>query len=135
MSFTISVAHNDARLAASLAFADLGPGPSRVQFFSTEQPAFGGAPGAAPLVEVVLAKPCGAIVDHALVFAQAAAGGDMILVQGVALWARWVNGADAIVADGDVSDETGPGVFKIAGTTGTMLYAGGRCIIGLTAIV
>lgn len=131
----ISVDHNDARLAATAQFADSGPLASKIFFYSTVRGALGAAPGAPQLVAITLKKPCGTIIDHALVLQQAAAGGDLITLQGSAVWARWVNGAGAIVGEGSVSDAAGPGVFKVSGTSGTLLYAGARAILGVTEIV
>ena len=51
----ISLDHNDFRLAGSIACADAGPANSRLQFFSTVWDGLGADPGAAPLVEMVLA--------------------------------------------------------------------------------
>lgn len=130
----ISVEHNDARLAATIAFADTGPLASRIFFYSTARGALGADPGAPPLVAMVLKKPCGTIVNHAIVLEQALAVGDLITVQGSALWARWVNGAGVVVGEGAASDAAGTGVFKISGTTGTLLYAGARAILGVTEV-
>jgi len=135
MTIAISIAHNNARLTGTRDFADLGPDPSRIQFFATAQPALGGAAGAAPLVEVILEKPCGEIVGNVLVLSQAAPGGDLILNEGEALWGRWLNGNGDLVGDGDASDESGTGFFKVSGTDGTLLYAGARAILGETALV
>ena len=131
----ISAAHNDARLMGTIVFADLGPLPSKIYYFSTVRGVLGADPGAAPLVTMVLKKPCGTVIDHVLVLQQAAAGGDLITAQGSAVWARWVNGAGVIIGEGDVSDEAGDGLFKVSGTTGTLLYAGARALLGLTEIV
>lgn len=134
MTFAISVAHNNARLAGTVAYADTGLDPSRIQFYDTAQPAFGAAPGGTPLAEAVLAKPCGAVVANALVLDQADPAGDLITATGVAVWARWVNGNGDVVADGAVTDAAGAGPFKVAGTSGTTLYAGARIIIGVTTL-
>ena len=135
MTFAISQEHNDARLAGTIAFADEGPDPSRIQYFGTAQPSLGASPGAAPLVEMVLAKPCGAVIDHVLVLEQADSSGDQIPSPGgAALWGRWLNGNGELVGDGDCSDDSGTGFFKIAGTAGTTLYAGARVILGNTEL-
>jgi hypothetical protein len=130
----ISVDHNNARLVATAQFADSGPLASKIFLYSTVRGALGSDPGAPALVTITLNKPCGTIISNALVLQQAAAGGDLIAVQGSALWARWVNGSGAIVGEGDVSDAAGTGVFKVSGTTGTLLYAGARAILGVTEI-
>lgn len=126
--------HNDYRLLGTLAYAELGTGPSKIQLFATAMPASGGSAGATPLVEMVLTDPPGTLVSNTLVLTQADLSGDLILVQGSALWGRWVNGAGAIVMDGDCTDESGDGFFKLSGTSGTLLYAGARAILGATAL-
>ena len=133
-ALAISIEHNNARLAGTLAFADAGPLASRILFYSTVRGAFGAAVSAAPMVTVVLTKPCGTVANNALRLTQAAPGGDLITVQGSALWARWINGAGDIVGEGDASDAAGDGVFKVSGTTGTLLYAGARALLGITEI-
>lgn len=131
----VSAEHHDYVLGARLAHADLGPVPSRIEFYSTLWIKVVGAdPGAAPLVVCVLARPAGAVVAHAIVLQQGEVGGDMIAATGDALWARWLTGDGEIVAEGDVSDEAGTGKFKVAGTTGTTLYAGGRFFLAMSAL-
>lgn len=130
----ISADHNDARLTGTIAFADSGPLASKILFYSTVRGLLGAAPGAPPLVAITLKKPCGTLINRALVLQQADAGGDLITAQGSAVWARWVNGAGVIVGEGDVSDATGTGAFKVSGTTGTLLYAGARAILGVTEV-
>ena len=51
------------QLQATMAWADTGAGSSRLQIFTSAQPAPGDAAGAAPQVEFVLAKPCVVITD------------------------------------------------------------------------
>lgn len=126
--------HNDYRLLGTLAYADLGATPSKIQLFATAMPGAGGAAGAAPLVEMVLSDPCGVIVSNTLVLTQADVTGDLITVQGSALWGRWLSGNGSIVMDGDCTDEAGTGFFKLSGTSGTLLYAGARAILGVTAL-
>lgn len=131
--FGISIEHNDARLAATLAFAKLGSGPFEILVYST---AFsdGEDPGVAPLVHIVLTSSVGEIVDHKLELHQAATSGDLIASSGEATWARWLNGAGALVAYGAVTDAAGDGPFKLSGSTGTNMYAGGNAVLGLTEI-
>lgn len=134
MSVEISPAHNEARLAATLAFANTGAGNSTIEFYATAQPNFGDSPGASPVVIAILAKPCGTLTAGALTLTQADPAGDLVTGTGAVLWARWKNGAGVIVLDSDVSDNTGTGFFKIAGTVGTTLYAGGSLLLGTFAI-
>ena len=125
MTLAISTEHNNHLLAATIEFADTGAANSRIRLYDAANTL---------LVTMTLAKPCGAVVDDALVLEQAALGGDMITTSGAAATGVWVNGDDDVVATGTVSDEAGDGDFKVAGTTGTMLYAGGRAILGVTAL-
>jgi len=130
MTFAISAAHNESRLAGTRNFADTGVQNSRIMLYATSQPALGADPGGAPLVTLLLAKPCGTVTGNALTLVQADLGGDLIMDTGSVVWARWVNGDDALVADGTVSDSAGTGDIKLAGTTGTLLYAGARALLG-----
>src|SRR5574343_80518 len=125
MTLSISASHNSARLEATRAFADTGAANSRIDIYSGPQPAAGAAATGTLLVSVVLAKPCGTVAGGVLTLTQQDAGGDLIAQTGDAAWARWVNGADVWVGDGTVSDAAGAGDFKLAGTAGTTLYAGG----------
>lgn len=134
MIIHLPVLHNNYRLLGTLAYADLGTLPSKIQLFATTMPVAGGAAGGSPLVEIVLADPSGSIVNNTLVLAQADPTGELILVQGSALWGRWINGEGNIVLDGDCTDEAGTGFFKVAGTSGTLLYAGARALLGVTAL-
>jgi len=131
----LSTAHNNARLQGTITFADTGLLNSRIMLYASTQPAPGAAPGDTPLVEILLTKPCGSIVANALVLTQALPGGDLIAASGAAVWARWVNGNDDIVADGTLTDSAGAGDFKLAGSTGTLIYAGGRAILGTSTLV
>ena len=128
MTLEISLEHQTARTAASLAFASNGTGGGKVSFYASSD--YTGT----PLVEVLLADPPGEIVDGLIVLAQAEPTGDLIAVSGSAASAVWSNAAGEMVARGLVTDETGVGPFKVQGTTGTALYAGGRMVLGVTAL-
>ena len=134
MTLAISAAHNAARLQGTMAFADSGAQSSRIRLYASARPAIGGDPLAIPLVEIVLAKPCGEINAGVLTLVQAEAGGDLIAQTGTALWARWVNGDEILIADGRVSDAAGDGDFKVSGTAGTLLYAGARALLGISTL-
>lgn len=123
--FVISASHNQARQQATISFADAGANPSRIEFYN-----------AADLLLAVatLAKPCGVITGGYIRLAQAAPAGDMIAIDGIAVRAQWISGANQLVASGPATDEAGEGPFIIQGTSGTQLYAGGRLIIGVTEI-
>lgn len=137
MSFDPSTTHNTARLdGGTLALANSGPANSRIYFFATPKPELGGDPGGTALVQVTLSKPCGVITGGVLALTQADPTGDMITASGAALWARWVNGDGVLMGDGTVSDSApdSTGFFKLAGTSGTMLYAGARLLLGTIAL-
>ena len=125
MTLAISVEHNNARLAATVAFADTGSANSRIRLYDAADTV---------LVTMTLTKACGAIVDDKLVLQQLDPSGDLISVSGEAVTGVWISGTGAVVAEGTVSDEAGSGDFKVAGTTGTMLYAGARAILGVTEL-
>ena len=125
MTFAISVEHNNALLAATVAFADTGSANSRIRLYDASD---------VVLVTMTLTKACGTVVDDKLVLQQLDPAGDLISVSGSAVTGVWISGTGAIVAEGTVSDEAGSGDFKVAGTTGTMLYAGARAILGVTEL-
>ncbi len=134
MTMEISAAHNTARLQATLTFANTGTANPTIEFYATTRPAFADASGGAPLVVVTLAKPCGSVAGGVLSLIQADPAGDLVTVTGSPLWARWLNGDGVIVAEGNVSDDAGAGDFRIAGTSGVSLYAGGSLLLGTTAL-
>lgn len=117
-------------LAATLALLNAGSTGSVISFFSTARPTLGDTPGAASLVDVVLAKPAGTITDGVLTLTLP--GDTLILVSGVALWARVTSGMGSaqLVFDSDVSNNAGTANIKLANT---QLYAGG--ILRVTSIV
>lgn len=137
MTWSSSLEHRVARAQASLDLARTGTGDSIIQLFATPQPALGGAPGDDPLVEMVLDLAASAVNPSTglIALVQADAGGDLILIEGDAVWGRWwARNGTTLMGDGNVSDEAGAGFFKVAGTAGTHLYAGARAILGATLI-
>lgn len=130
-----------AQLQAAITTADAGPGPSKVQLFTTTRHATAdGAMGDAPQAEVLLAVPCATIVGGALVLQVADAGGTLVQTTGLPRWGLWVNGAGAIVAEGSVTDEANGGDFWVAGgatppgETSPLLQAGGLVLLGTTSL-
>ena len=125
-TFEISAAHALGRLQATLAFADSGPEASRIALYdATEQ----------LLVTLTLTKPCGQIAEGGyLLLTQANGNGDMILASGQATTGVWSTSDGKLIGRGQVSDEAGQGHFKLLGSTGTQLYAGGKAILGETQI-
>lgn len=126
MTITISIAHNNARLAGTIAHADAGTPASRIRLYDASD---------VLLATMVLSKPCGAIVANKLVLEQADPSGDMVVAQGAAVKGVWISGAGDPMLEGSVTDEAGDGDFKVSGTTGTMLYAGARAILGTTELL
>lgn len=124
--FEISAAHALARLQATAAFADSGPEASRISLYDAADQL---------LVTLTLTKPCGTIgADSALLLTQAAAGGELIMLSGQAVKAVWSTSDGQLIGQGLVTDEAGQGHFKLLGSTGTQLYAGGKAILGETRI-
>jgi hypothetical protein len=83
-----------------------------------------------PLTTLVFARPAASLVSHELVFAQADLTGDFITMQGSADNFELYNGANVLCGSGSISDMAGDGPLKVSGTTGTLLYAGARAILG-----
>lgn len=122
----ISAAHALARLQATRAFADSGTGPATIQLFDASEQL---------LVTLTLTKPCGQITEGGtLLLTQANGGGDMILASGQAATGVWSTSDGKLIGCGQVTDEAGAGHFKLLGSTGTQLYAGGKAILGETRI-
>ena len=126
-----------AQLQAAITTADAGPGPSKVQLFTTTRHATAdGAMGDAPQAEVVLAVPCATIVGGALVLHVADEGGTLVQTTGLPRWGQWVNGAGALVAEGSVTDDANGGDFQVTGGTtapgddAPLLLAGGLVLLG-----
>lgn len=121
MTVAITVEHNEARLAGTLAFLDEGPQPARLRVYGGVRPASpADVPSSAMLVEIALTKPAGTILAGLLTLTQQEDG--LITATGVATWARLVNGNDVTALDLDCSGTDGDGDVKLATTT---LYLGG----------
>lgn len=123
--FEISAAHALARLQATVAFADSGPGASVVRLYDA---------GVQLLATLTLTKPCGTITAGGTLQLTQATAGELILVSGLAATGEWVTSDGKLVGHGLVTDEAGDGHFKLLGTSGTQLYAGGLAILGETLI-
>lgn len=125
--FEISAAHALTRLHATLAFADSGPEASRIALYDAAEQL---------LVTLTLTKPCGQITEGGyLLLTQANGGGDMIIASGQAAIGVWSTSDGKLIGRGLVTDEVDQGHFKLLGSTGTQLYAGGKAILGETRIV
>jgi len=90
--------------------------------------------GDVTLAVIVLAVPCGEIVGNALVLDQADPEGDLIAATGAAVQAHWYSYDNALLATGAVTDAAGAGPFRLSGSVGTQLFAGGRAILGTTEL-
>lgn len=124
--FEISAAHALARLQATLSFADSGPEASHIALYDAAEQL---------LVTLTLTKPCGQITEGgSLLLTQASGSGDLILASGLAATGIWSTSDGKLIGRGQVTDEVGQGHFKLLGSTGTQLYAGGKAILGETRI-
>jgi hypothetical protein len=118
----ISVAHNEARLAGTIAFLDTGAAHAKVRLYEGTRAAnVATAPtGGTLLAEVELTKPCGTITAGVLTLTQLADG--TIGKSGTATWARIINGNGDEAIDCDVTIPAGTGEIKIPSVD---LYLGG----------
>lgn len=122
MTITITQAHNNARLAGTLAYLDTGASTARLRIYGGTRPASPTtAPGSAMLVEIPLTKPAGTVAGGVLSLTQSANG--MVEQSGVATWARAVNGNGDPVFDADAGQ--GPGAWEVV-LAQAQLYAGGE---------
>lgn len=120
--------------AASLGrrtFLDTGTDNATIEIYGNTRPDAGAEPGASPLLTVILAKPCGAVVDGVLVLEAEDPTGELIAASGTATWARFVNGDGEWAFDADVSNEGGSGEVQFPST---VLYAGGRAPLSPSTI-
>lgn len=140
MTWRISSAMAAAQLQATLDRANAGAGNSRVQLFATTLPPLIGQGTDTPMAEVILAKPCGAIIDGALTLYPLDANGSVVAADGIPRWAQWLAADGAVLADGTVTDASSGGDFQVAGGTtppgdnSPALYAGGLVQLGATAL-
>lgn len=116
----LSVALNEARLAAVEAFLALGTDPAMAQIYDGTRPAFGAAPTGNLLTTILLSEPMGTVAGGALSVATTAEA--LIVNTGIATWARVTNGNGTIAWDCDVSATGGGGELQLPSTA---LYAGG----------
>lgn len=97
ISSTVISAMRTGAMAALAAQIDAAGAGATLVLYSTARPSPNGAPGGAPMVEVVLDFPCGTAAAGALTladteFSQITAGGN-------AVWARLLDAADTWIAD------------------------------------
>ena len=122
-------------LQALIDLADAGAGPARLQIYGTTRPGTAGdPPGGSALATLVLTKPFGTVEVGGILLTQESVIGDLIAANGVAAWGRWESSDGDVIADGAVTDMAGGGPFKLDGADGVNLNAGGRAILGATAL-
>lgn len=126
-SLAIITEHRAARNAASVAFADAGPGTSCIKLYTAE--------GGTLLGTRTLAKPCGVITAEGRIALQVAAVQDLVVTSGAVAWGTWCDGSGAAIAAGAVTDESGAGPFRIKGATGANVYEGGVVALDSTALL
>lgn len=95
----ISTAHNEARLAATLARLNGGT----LALYATTRPAMGAAPGADPLVVIPLDDPAGTIADNELTLAPS--NEVLVAISGTAVWGRFFSATYTAEIDADVGVE------------------------------
>lgn len=127
MSMAITTAHRAARSAATVAQADAGLGNSSIRFLTTQ--------GGTLLAVRALAKPCGTIIADGRISLQPANTNDLVVVTGEPTWAEWCDGNGLPIAGGAVTNEAGPGPFKLAGTESMIIYQGGLLLLALPALL
>lgn len=141
IGWEVSTALELAQLQGTIVRADEGSNPSRLVLYTTERPAaISQAHTDTPQAEIVLAKPCGAIVSGMLVLHVADTSGAMVAASGIPRWAEWVAGDGAVLTRCDVTDVDHDGGIRVrggntpAGDTSPILYAGGKVQLGVVAL-
>lgn len=117
MTISISTAHRAARNQASVTLAGA---TSTLRFYTAE--------GGTLLATRTLANPAGTINAQGCIVLGASAA-DLVAETGHVTWAEWCDSAGAVMAAGTVTDQAGSGDFKLAGTSGTTVYQGGRVLL------
>ena len=117
MTISISTAHRAARNQASITLAGA---TSTLRFYTAE--------GGTLLATRTLANPAGTINAQGRIVLAASAA-DLVAETGSVGWAEWCDSAGAVMAAGTVTDQAGAGDFKLAGTSGTTVYQGGRVLL------
>lgn len=117
----ISSELNDYRLQGVINFLGAGVSNAYADIYPAPRAAFRDAPGVPKLTRIYLVEPFGTMPGNGTL-SVSATDECLVLVGGVAAWARICNGDDVIGWDCDVSDTAGDGQIKLESTT---LYAGG----------
>ena len=119
--------HRAVRNQASIDLASAGAGAPSIKLYDAQ--------GGALLAQRTLANPCGAITPEGRISLLPAVATDLVLATGAVGWAEWCDGNGVPVASGAVTDEAGAGPFRLAGTSGTMVYAGGVVVLAVPALL
>ena len=122
----VTTAHRAARNQASIDLAGVG-GASTIKLY-TEQ-------GGTLLAVRTLAEPCGTITAEGRIQLLPAAVNDLVAATGTPTWAEWCNGAGVPIAGGAVTDEAGPGPFRLEGTGTMIIYEGGVVTLASPALL
>ena len=117
MTLAISTAPRAARTQASITLAGAA---STLRFYTAE--------GGPLLATRTLNKPCGTVNAAGRIVLSATAN-DLVAETGSVTWLEWCDGNGTPILTGTVSDESGAGDFKLAGTAGTTIYQGGRVLL------
>ena len=117
MTISITTAHRAARNQASITLAGAA---STLRFYTAE--------GGTLLATRTLANPAGTINAQGRIVLAASAA-DLVAETGSVGWVEWCDSAGAVMAAGTVTDQAGAGDFKLAGTSGTTVYQGGRVLL------
>ena len=117
MTISISTAHRAARNQASITLAGAA---STLRFYTAE--------GGTLLATRTLANPAGTINAQGRIVLAASAA-DLVAETGSVGWVERCDSAGAVMAAGTVTDQAGAGDFKLAGTSGTTVYQGGRVLL------
>ena len=117
MTISIGTAHRAARNQASITLAGAA---STLRFYTAE--------GGTLLATRTLANPAGTINAQGRIVLAASAA-DLVAETGSVGWVEWCDSAGAVMAAGTVTDQAGAGDFKLAGTSGTTVYQGGRVLL------
>lgn len=97
----ISTELNDARLVGTAARLDAAATPARIEFYASPRVAITATPGAAALVVVTLAKPCGVIAGGTLSLDVTPPPEGQVATSGDIAWGRIVDGDGVALLQGD----------------------------------
>ena len=120
MTLAITQGHQAARNAASVAYADSGPGNSRLRLYDGADVFLGAC---------LLAKPCAELQTDGTLLLLPSPDPEIAVASGVAVRLEWCNGAGEVIAHGTVTDATGDGDFQLVGADGTQIYAGAQVLL------